>query len=186
MSKPFPPVQRYLGWLQRFLYQVETGQVPPVIPTVQINQDWPQQVEFRRFTYTSIIGTVTTVVYQPPEGKHGLVFLSEGGEITGGNLAVGDTVAMDVSRNLSPFARVFILRSNTATVQWSDWPFIGAVCVSRGPGGAPPIMLRGADPVYVGPGCTLRVTHTAAIAGGNYFVQAGLIELPQFMPLRLP
>lgn len=176
----FPPVQRYLGWLQRFLYQVETGNVPPVMPVVQINQDWPIQPTYVRFLYNTIAGTQTQIVYTAPEGKHALVFLAEGGQAAGGALPAGETVGMDLSRNLTPFARVFLMRN----LQPIDWAFIGSTVVNGNLAAA--AVIRGADPVYVGTGNTLRVTHTSAAGGVQMFVQAAYVELPMFMPLRLP
>lgn len=174
----FPPVQHYFGWLQRFLYQIESGELPFPTPAVDVSWDWPQEHRILSRDYATIAGTVTTPFYQPAEGRHGLVWASS--IEVGAGIAANDSVSLRLDRGgLTPSVNLTRFDSNGALIHM---PLIGGLAVNVTSG----MFIRGIDPVYVPNGMTLNVIHSSAAGGQSVSGRAVVIDLPSFQPLRLP
>jgi hypothetical protein len=165
-------LQKPLGWLQRFLYNVELGPIPPPQATISIDWDWPLDVKRSTFTITTVVGTVNTTVYDPGQEKHGLILFFS---VTGGTAADSGFATLSVPVNAA--VRIYTHDSLVGAIQ----NIIGGLQVT-----ATGTERRGITPVYVPAGGNLVYGHqsgTAAVALGASLL---ILERPKSYPLRVP
>lgn len=173
MSSPFPPLQKYLGWVQRYLFTVETGTIPYPQPVLNIDLDWPLEQHVIRDSYTTIVGTVNQTILNVPTEYHAWVtHLSVSGAI----LAADAVGLIHTIQGL-----VVRLSSNTGTaVSYS--PLIGGFLRTATAAAG----VDGMRPIYVGPGDSLQVEHGSAAAGAAMTVRGIYIFRSKFHPLLPP
>lgn len=178
MSRPFPPLQRYLGWLQRFLFQAEVGSFPFPQPTVGIDYDWPLPLQPIGFTYTSAVGNTQTTIIASDIEKHYLIDIlcMQGAAV----FPITDIFQLTLSQPAGE--DIPLIRYAGTDVAALTLPLIGTSLKSNGSGA----QLVGIPPIYLPPQSILRVNH-ASVAGGVVTKIIGRrLELPKFSPLRLP
>lgn len=173
-------LQKPLGWLQRFLYSVERGELPFPNPVIEIGQDWP--LEFLRQTTSSatIAGTISPTVYAPGEEKHGLVWTMSAFRSAAGQFPVTDVMGLNFVTRENTAVRMISYEAGTLTLD--HVPLIGSAAVPGGSG----IQVVGLQPVYVPPGASLQYIHTSVAGGLNLILLLVVLERLKSYPLRLP
>lgn len=172
-----PVFQKPLGWVQRYLYNIEAGQLPFPQLTLPIDLDWPRQV-YRAFnSFSSVAGTTNQNILQPPAEFHAIMtHLS-----LGYSAAIPATDTVGLIYNFASGAQVR-LSAITGTVFGGQYiSLIGGVSWQNTSG-----MLMGIDPVYVQPGDSLQVEVSSA-AGGLTIQAVGMYQFRQkSLPIRYP
>lgn len=145
--------------------------------------DWPLgNYIIRRFTWTSIIGTVLTPLYTPDNEHHGLVLHVVAQTVAGGAIPAADALSLAVDNTVTAGQQFTVARWNNATngvVTSNTAPLIGSVN-SFGSS-----TYFGARPEMILPGFALDLNHTAAAAGVNWLVDVCILEKKIFEPLPL-
>ena len=169
-----PVLQKPLGWLQRYLYNIEQGPLPFPQPVITINHDWP--LEYRAFTnaFNTIVGTQSVNLYlpAPQQEKHGIVrYLS----VLGANLA-GDLAQLQI---VDPAGIATLIEHQTGSVA-GGFIMLGGPFI-QGPGAfSCPVAIPG---VYIPPGWLLRLNYTSAVAATPFTVQGVVWERVRSYPL---
>lgn len=172
------PFQKYLGWVQRYFYHVEHGELPAPTLSLSIDQDWPLSLLRPSSTYTTIAGSQTSVIYTPDAEHHGLVFFAQNFRTTAGTFPATDSWALHWSSASGESLRLLQVDAGTA---FDFQPLIGGQIVL---GGTNPI--RGIEPVYVPPMGNLTLVHTSVAGGIDGGTFALVLERLRSYPLRLP
>lgn len=169
--------QKPLGWLQRFLYNVELGDLPPIRSTISIDQDWPLEYKKISAGVTTIAGNVFTNLYTASQEKHALVWM----------LWANNGVLLPVTDSMSLF---LVLREGEESPLW-NWfgtlvpltsvPIIGGKTIPAVGG-----QFSGITPVYVPAGAVLRHIHASVAGGVTYTLSGIMVERLKSYPLRLP
>jgi len=178
-------LNKYLGWVLRFFFHVESGQLPPIICTLPIDQDWPLNVEMpTTIPYTTIDGSVTTTIVSTNSEEHALVTIAEAHRSAAGTFDVGDSFQLTkfVEGNSIPLITIPV-----SVTLWDHIPLINSLSIVALSATAR-INMMGLPPVYLPPNSSLKWTHTSTAAGAG--LVAGLlfeaIRRPRSYPLRLP
>jgi len=175
------PLQKYLGWVQRNFYQVSQGELPFPVLTQSIDHDWPQRPLVQEFAFNSAAGNVTTTIYAPALGRHGLVINAHVIR-SGADIVATDIVNLIWSNNPTTGVGAITLAQVNLAIARQVAPLIGCFSVQ----GAVPVQLTGLPPVYVPSGYQLQVVHTSTAGGVALLARIMVIDLPDFQPLRLP
>lgn len=175
------PFQKNLSWVQRNLYQVAHGPVPPLQLALNVNHDWPLAPRLiQPADYVTIAGNVTTTVYEPTEGRHGLVFLAAVDSVAA-IIPATDNIVMVLEDTSSAIVGVRVVEFNgTAIPAFRSVSLIGGVSNIGG------FQWTGAPPVYVPFRLRLTLTHGSVAGGVSGRLRAWVLDLPEFQPLRLP
>lgn len=166
-------VQKYLGWLQRYLYAIEQGPIPIPAPVIEVGNE--------PFEWFTVRGEITTIVgnatldFTTPENKRRLHVWAV---ITGAPaFTAGDDIQLSVLKAglTYPVSQINNLTANQVNGPAS---LIGTAFQDSTAG----LTQNGCRPVYVGPGETLRVILQGSVAGlvGTYRGLA--IEVPSYAP----
>lgn len=171
-------LQKPLSWVQRYLYHIAQGPLPPVQASLSIDYDWPlESVLQKPPDYVTIAGQVITDMYVPAPDRHGLVYLLTAGVVAGGPVPATDSFALLLRDLAGDGARPFEVNG---TAWASTMIAIGGNRYDTGN------VYFGADPVYVAPGQILRILHTSVAGGVTLRARAYVIDRPSYYPLRLP
>ena len=174
-----PLFQKPLGWLQRFLYNVEQGHLPFPAPVIEVGQDWPLESQRITSAFTTAVGTISPTVYAPGEEKHGLVWTMSSFRSAAGQFPNTDVQGLNfVSRE----GTAIRLISFEASLALDHVPLIEAVALPA----ATVTPVWGVKAVYVPPGASLQYIHTSVAGGLNGILLGGVIERLKSYPLRLP
>lgn len=173
-------LQKPLGWLQRFLYSVERGELPFPNPVIEIGQDWP--LEFLRVsqTFATIAGTLSPTIYAPGEEKHGLVWTLSGFRSAAGVFPATDVMGLNFVTREGTAVRLISFEAGADALD--HVPLIGSSVVPA----AATAQLSGVSPVYVPPGASLQYIHTSVAGGLNGILLMVVLERLKSYPLRLP
>lgn len=170
-------LQKPLGWVQRYLYNIEQGPIPGPSAVLSVDQDWPLPLyAVRQISGATIAGQVTTTVYQPDVEHHGLV-IGAHLESAGAAFPATDIVTVTLADEV---VRVGILGRFQPTVAFSFLPLIGGEYLS----GAD--RFRGPNPIYVPPRWQVEVRHASVAGGINFNVNLIVLERLRSYPLRVP
>lgn len=172
-------VQKPLGWLQRFLYNVEMGPLPPLIGSIDVNLDWPLEYLKVKIALSAVgVGNTDFSFYVPGQEKHGLVCMAF--VQTSVALPAGDQIRLRLTnRNLETSFITMI--AGTGAAGNNLFALINGYSGSGvGPG------LYGIPPVYVPAGATLDLEMNSAAGGYNVLLDGFAIERTKSYPLRLP
>jgi len=175
---PVPTFQKPLGWFQRYLYNVEYGDIPFPNPSVDISLDWPLQWSHNRSSYATIAGSVATTVYQPDNEHHGLVVGVTVQVTSLANFVASDTLTLTLEDTGSLRQWTIHFWNNVAaphaTLVGGRTSLTGGVCVV------------GCDPMYIPPGFKMTINHGSVAGGVNHFVDSMVLERFKYYPLRIP
>jgi len=175
-----PAIQKYLGWAQRFFYQVETGELPPLRSVLNLDFDWPLDVRQIDSSWVTIVGTVQTAVYAPGTEKHGLVWYCM--LQTSVATVANDSMILHWRNPQGPNVALSQIAGIVGAVRF---PLIGGKI--HGPISATlGTALEGIPPVYVPAGGQLQIDHLSAVAATNVNATVLVIERQRSYPLRLP
>ena len=167
-----PQVQKYLGWLRRYLYQVETGDLPPIIPTVELKNE-PFDYRIINTAYSTVAGAISPIdVFSgvtEPESRAVVCWLN----VDAAALPATDTVIVSVVKS----GRVVpICYGSTSAALNSTILLVRTTANING------VRYQGAPPVVLNPGDRLSLEHIS-VAGGVAVVLRGLLlVLPRFAP----
>lgn len=179
MSRPI--VQKPLGWLQRFLYNVEYGPLQVPTPVVTVDHDWPLEVQRISITDTTIVGTISPTIYAPGQEKHGIVYLLSSFRSSAGSFPQADIIGFNFVDATGLAIRAV---THDGAIAMDHVPLIGSLSVYGSAGIGVPI--RGIDAIYVPPGASLQYIHASGTAGNTLIVLGSVVERPRSYPLRLP
>lgn len=174
-----PLLQKPLGWLQRFLYNVEDGPIPGPQAVITVDHDWPLEARIVLATYNTIAGFVTTDLLTLSQENHALFF---GLMLTGsgGTVATTDSIQMSVE-NFTPGQSWVPIRYSGFAAAVDNVPLIQAKMM-----GAAQVQMHGVDPQYMPPGSTLRISHGSVAGGLAVSLKGAVVVRPKSYPLRLP
>lgn len=166
------PLQKYLGWLSRYLYAVETGTIQVPLPTIDVANE--------PFVWRDLRGSAVTVIgnqtldFTTPEGRRRLHVW---GAISGAPaFTAGDDVQACLLRDGLTYP---IFQADNVGVFTAGVPILGMEWFAPA---ATEEFMRGARPLVVGPGESLRIIVGSA-AGGTTFNYRGLcIDVPAYAP----
>lgn len=182
-----PPVQKYLGWLQRLLFQIEVPTTwyasAMLVPVVDASVDWPLNPTLALpADVVTIAGNVSTTIYQPAVGRHGLVYAANMIATAGGPVPATDDIILSLQDTVT--------LSGVRLHKWSNISLNDYILVGGGAydvGGAGLEVSGFPRPVYVKEGQRLRLDETSVAGGVTTRVRAWVIDLPDFQPIpRLP
>lgn len=180
MSSPPPPLylQKPLGWLQRFLYNIQAGPIPFPQPTIAVDQDWPLEIVRIQVNFTPIVGTLSVPnVVQTSADQHALVFMLNTVQTGAGGWPANEQASLNLNWNGLAVPIFQVLDLNP----FDMFPMIGGAARVTGSN-----LIKGMPPVYVPPSASLDYTHVS-VAGG---LTGGLFGVALFRqksyPLRLP
>jgi hypothetical protein len=166
--------QKPLGWLQRFLYNVEGGSIPFPQPTIDISQDYPLEYTSIVVNATGVIGTVTSTIFAPDQEHHGYIPWLSMSVVGGGTCLVADQFRVRVV-DPSTNAMDLTVMSGVAT---SQYPLIRGGLSTAGN------MFLGQDAIYIPPGWTCQIGFTSAAAGLNVTYRGILHQRLKSYPVR--
>jgi hypothetical protein len=172
-------LNKYLGWVQRFLYHIEQGPLPPIHAALSIDHDWPLQFKRLQVNYTTIAGTFTTTAYAPGIENHGLVWTLSAFKSAAGLWL--DTESFHLNY-VDPVGTAVRLKTMVTPSAFLDHiPLIGAEDRAAVVAGSNPLA-----PVYVEPGASLQYIQES-VAGGETGIILGIVlERQRSYPLSLP
>lgn len=170
--------QKPLGWVQRFLYNVEQGAIPFPQPTLSVDWDWPLQYEKTTTTLTSVNGTVQTTLFTMGAEKHCMLVHFTANFSSGG--VAGDVIFVTLDLGAAS-QRIYTM--NAFAVAHGVLPIIGA---KTNLGGATAVEMTGLPPLYVPPGASVILGLQSGTAGSILGLNAIRIERLKSYPLRLP
>lgn len=172
-----PIVQKWLGWVARFLYNVEHGQVPAPVPVLEVGVDWPLEYTPIVTSYVTVAGSVVTTVLTTDDEHHALLVYLQLAAAAG--IPVADVLTLAMTLRTGESVNPWSINGNNAI--FTGISVVGGVAVQAGSN-----QVFGANPVYVPPGATLRIAHTSAAAGLAVTVRGEALVRPRHYPLRLP
>jgi len=172
-------LNKYLGWVQRYLYHVELGPLPPIHAALSIDYDWPLLMKRLQVNYTTIAGTFTTTAYAPGNENHGLVWTLSSFKSAAGQWLATETFALNYVDNVGTAVR---LKTAAPTAATQDHiPLIGAEdSVARAQNNV------ALAPIYVEPGASLQYIQTSVAGGETGIILGVVLERQKSYPLRLP
>ena len=171
-------VQKYLGWAQRFLYQIEQGPLPTPQLTLSIDHDWPIERRIFNFTLSINAGSNPFTIYAPGVESHGLVELATVVPTPFAAFPNTESWTLNYVTRTAQTIPLFFHLAGLATV--TQLPLIGGRTQNN------VTTWEGIPPVYVGPGDSLQYSQVS-VAGGTFtFVSGMVIERLRSYPLRLP
>jgi hypothetical protein len=164
--------QKPLGWVQRYLYNVEAGQIPFPQPVLDVSLDWPLQISRISDNYNTIAGTVNRTVHAPPQEFHSFVLQLS---------IVGNIPATDVIGLIHIVDGLPIRYSSITGTALTFCPIIGGYMRNATAAAA----TDGMRPMYVKPGDSIQIEHFS-VAGGVAMAANGacLFRLKSY-PLQL-
>jgi hypothetical protein len=168
------PFQKNLSWVQRMLYQVSHGPIPPIGLSININHDWPLETRPIDLNYATIAGNVVTDAYVPAANRHGLVFFLSVIAAAAG-LPNTDDLTVSLLTGAAFDCRVLEFTGLATTFV----PLIGSHFFQG-------VNVHSIPPVYVRNGQTLRLNHSSVAGGLNFGLRGYVLDLPDGSPLRLP
>lgn len=173
------PVQKYLGWFQRFLYHVEHGEIPAPVPVVEVGQDWPLPIRLFNRDYVTIAGTVVTIAYEPGENppRHGIVTLAQI-HVPGANIPATDEITLSLLAAGGNIAARAFWQTGIASARIF---MVGGFSREAGP-----VQQNGGPAVYVPNGWQLRIDHASVAGGQNVTCRVAVIDQSAFYPLKAP
>lgn len=172
--------QKPLGWVQRYFFNVEHGELPAPRLSLSIDHDWPLYVHVAIATYTTVAATdVSTDLLTCTQEQHAL-FYSLMATGVGATIPATDSVQLSLE-NVTPGQSYVPVRFSGFAAAVDNVPLIGAVMQGQ----AHPQMFGG-DPQYIPPGASLRITHRSIAGGVSMSLKGAVLVRPKSYPLRLP
>lgn len=174
-----PLFQKPLGWVQRFLYNVEQGALPFPNLALSIDYDWPLDYRSIAVNLTSIVGTNNTTLYAPDQEHHGIVTHLVTSVST--TFLATDTIRLFLAPPGGGGLSIPICLCTGTAV--SEYAFIRSkVDVASGSGGH----YNSIPPVYVPPLWTLSGNMTSTAAGLVQTFSGSVWERLKSYPLTTP
>lgn len=166
------PLQKYLGWLSRYLYAVETGPIQVPAPVIDVANE-PFAWRMVTGSGLTVVGTVT-VPFVTPENRRRLYLW---GMITGAPaFTAGDDFQLSVVVDgLNIQTR---MGTNIAAAFVNEYPLINSV-VHDGTAG---LIQEGVRQIATGPGDTLQLLVGSAAGGTTFNVRLLCIDVPAYAP----
>lgn len=171
---PHYPLAKYLGWLQRFLYHVEAGELTTPQPVIELANE-PFRWRWFRATYTTVVsGNVSTIVIPVDQTRQRLACWGE--IVSAAVIPASDNVKLTLVVDGLAFQ---CMACDNGIVAGNSWPLIRQVFWI----GTFDLGFKGCDPVVVPPGATLQVDHTNAGAGAvDVTVRILAVDVPKDQP----
>lgn len=168
------PLQKYLGWLSRYLYAIENGPIQVPMPVIDVANE-PFGWRDIRESIVSVVGNAT-LDFTTPEGRRRLycwAFISGAPAFS-----AGDDVQLSILRDGLTYPLIQFDNLVAAREELNRLPLIRSRTDESGVAGFSGV----GYPVMVGPGESLRLIVGSA-AGGTTGTFRGLaIDVPAFAP----
>lgn len=182
-----PLFQKPLGWLQRFLYNVESGQVPFPTPTISIDLDWPLEPTMGIDSRITSAGTEEYLTFSPPGPDSGNQFHAIVTDVSiRGNTPFPATDEIHLVYRFAPYS----LTNPTNAEEIVLWSFSGYamrnLMLVGGLSFETALIMPGHRPVYVAPGHCIFIRHGSAAGGVTVNARALVYSRPKSHPLWHP
>lgn len=173
-----PIFQKPLGWVQRYFYNVEGGNIPFPAPVLPVSYDFPLEYKPISVSGTTAVGTVSFDIFVPGQERHGkVIHLSI--SANPGTFPATDNFRIrivDPAGNASELA----LQTGLAT---GYYPLICSVLGALGP----PTQFVGVPiPVYIPSGWKLAGAATSVAGGTPFLVTGALWDRLKSYPVSAP
>jgi hypothetical protein len=131
--------------------------------------------------YVTVAGNVTSDLYVPALGRHGLVIEAALDVVGGADVPVSDDIVLVHEDTTSTVVGVRVVEwIGTIIPNFRSISLIGGVSNVNG------FQWVGARPVYVPAGQRLRLTHGSVAGGVTLHLRGWVLDLPESYPIRLP